>query len=68
MTTHSSIRAWKIPRTEDPGELQSMGLQESRTQLATEQQHQTLILIKNVPTPSKSNISLPPTKLSKSSW
>ena len=27
MATHSSIVAWKIPRTEEPGELQSMGLQ-----------------------------------------
>ena len=27
MATHSSIFAWKIPRTEDPGRLQSMGLQ-----------------------------------------
>ena len=25
---HSSIPAWKIPWTEDPGGLQSMGLQE----------------------------------------
>ena len=25
--THSSILAWKIPRTEEPGRLQSMGLQ-----------------------------------------
>ena len=24
MATHSSIHAWKIPRTEEPGELQSM--------------------------------------------
>ena len=29
-TTHSSILAWKIPRTEEPGRLQSMGSQ-SRT-------------------------------------
>ena len=29
MATHSSILAWKIPWTEEPGELQSMGLQES---------------------------------------
>ena len=29
MTTHSSIFAWEIPRTEEPGELQSMGSQES---------------------------------------
>ena len=27
MATHSSILAWKIPRMEDPGGLQSMGLQ-----------------------------------------
>ena len=29
--THSSILAWKIPRTEEPGRLQSMGSQESDT-------------------------------------
>jgi len=27
MTTHSRILAWRIPRTEEPGGLQSMGLQ-----------------------------------------
>ena len=27
MATHSSIFAWKIPWTEEPGRLQSMGLQ-----------------------------------------
>ena len=27
MATHSSILAWRIPRTEEPGGLQSMGLQ-----------------------------------------
>ena len=27
MTTHSSIHAWKIPWTEEPGGLQSRGLQ-----------------------------------------
>ena len=26
MATHSSIRAWEIPWTEEPGGLQSMGL------------------------------------------
>ena len=31
MTTHSSIFAWKIPRTEEPGGLQSAGSQKSRT-------------------------------------
>ena len=29
--THSSILAWKIPWTEEPGGLQSMGSQESDT-------------------------------------
>ena len=27
MATHSSILAWKIPQTEEPGRLQSMGSQ-----------------------------------------
>ena len=29
LATHSSILAWRIPSTEEPGRLQSMGLQES---------------------------------------
>ena len=28
MATHSSVLAWRIPWTEEPGGLQSMGLQE----------------------------------------
>ena len=35
MTTHSSILAWRIPWTVEPGELQSMGLQRVRHDLAT---------------------------------
>ena len=31
MVTHSSILAWRIPWTEEPGRLQSMGSQESDT-------------------------------------
>ena len=31
MATHSSILAWKIPWTEEPGGVQSVGLQESDT-------------------------------------
>ena len=38
MATHSSILAWKIPWTEEPGELQSMGSQ-SRPDRATEHTH-----------------------------
>ena len=33
VATHSSILAWEIPRTEEPGGLQSTGLQ-SQTQLS----------------------------------
>ena len=32
--THSSILAWEIPWTEEPGGLQSIGSQKSQTQLA----------------------------------
>ena len=38
MATHSSILAWRIPWTEEPGGLQSMGLQRVRHDLATKQQ------------------------------
>ena len=31
MATHSSILAWRIPWTEEPGRLQSMGSQKSQT-------------------------------------
>ena len=37
MATHSSVLAWRIPWTEEPGRLQPIGLQESDTtdQLST---------------------------------
>ena len=38
MATHSSILAWKIPWTEEPGGLQSMQLQRIRYALVTDQQ------------------------------
>ena len=31
MATHSSVLAWRIPWTEEPGRLQSTGLKESDT-------------------------------------
>ena len=34
MATHSSILAWIIPRTEEPGRLQPTGLQKSSTRLS----------------------------------
>ena len=36
MATCSSILAWKIPRTEEPDGLQSMGSQKNRTRLSTQ--------------------------------
>ena len=33
MATHSSILAWEIPWTEEPGGLQSMGVAKSRMRL-----------------------------------
>ena len=39
MATHSSILAWEIPWTEEPGELQSMALQRVGHNFATKQQH-----------------------------
>ena len=38
MANHSSIVAWKIPWTEEPGRLQSMGSQRDTTE-ATEHTH-----------------------------
>ena len=34
MATHSSTFAWKIPWTEEPGRLQSMGIAKSWTRLS----------------------------------
>ena len=34
MAPHSSTLAWKIPWTEEPGRLQSMGVTKSRTRLS----------------------------------
>ena len=46
METHSSILAWRIPWTEEPGKLQSTGSQRVAHDLATKQQLQ----------PSRSNL------------
>ena len=39
MATHSSILAWRIPWTEKPGGLQSMGLGTVRHNITTEHTH-----------------------------
>ena len=41
MATHSSTLAWEIPRTEEPGRLQFMELQKSRTWLGDKKQQNT---------------------------
>ena len=38
MATHSSILAWRVPWTEEPGGLQSMGSRRVRRDLLTKQQ------------------------------
>ena len=38
MATHSSVIAWEIPWIEEPGGLQSMGLQRVKHDWVTEQQ------------------------------
>ena len=48
MATHSTILAWEIPLTEDPGGLQSMGSQKSDTtkqinNINKKSRHQTVI-------------------------
>ena len=42
MATHSSIVAWEIPWTEEPGGLQSIGSQRVRYNLATKQQQKVI--------------------------
>ena len=45
MATHSSILVWKIPSTEEPSMLQSMGLQRVKHDWVTKQQQQLRPLV-----------------------
>ena len=49
MATHFSILAWKIPWTEEPGELQCMGSQKVRHDFVTKNNEQQLSLISKDP-------------------
>ena len=51
MATHSSILAWGIPRTEEPGGLQSMGSKRIRHGLVTKQQEATVGYMKPLYSP-----------------
>ena len=53
MAIHSSIFVWRIPWTEEPGRLQTMGCKELSTTEATQQQQKykvepKKIMIKNI--------------------
>ena len=50
MATHSSILAWRIPWTEEPGGLQSMGLPRIRHNWATNTLRELLVMI-SLPSP-----------------
>ena len=50
-TIHSNIIAWKIPRTEEPGRLQSLGLKESNKNTTGEKQ-QIILTCLTLPQPS----------------
>ena len=45
MANHSSILAWEIPWTEEPGRLQSMGLQRAGHDLVTDPQEKLHIKV-----------------------
>ena len=64
MATHSSILAWEIPCTEEPGRLQSMGSQRTGHDLVIKQQQ-----IQNLWTPQKRKASLNyMTKVAQCGW
>ena len=45
MAAHSSILAWRIPQTEEPGRLQSIGLKESDATEHSTAQKETITLL-----------------------
>ena len=58
--THSSILAWKIPWTEEPGGLQSMGWQRVRHNWVNEHTQQTLSSLVAVNNPHSPTSPHPP--------
>ena len=63
MATHSSILAWEIPWTEEPGGLQSIGWQKSQTQFSNKTTTTEVYLCQ-----SQSPNSSPPHQVGLSSW
>ena len=58
MATRSRILAWNIPWTEEPGRLQSMGL-ESRTQLKRFSTHYTWDIVQSARTEASRLVTWP---------
>ena len=60
MATHPSILVWRIPRTEEPGGLQSMGLQKSQIRLKrlSMHTHTPMMLLHPLPSGQRNKISL----------
>ena len=56
IATHSSILAWEISWTEEPGVLQSMGSQRVRHNLAIQQQQQRIFPGGKVTSPQSANV------------
>ena len=58
MATHRSLLAWRIPWTEEPGRLQSVGSQRAGHDLATKQQrHREVKLLLEVRHPESEGLS-----------
>ena len=51
MVTHSSVLAWKIPWTDEPGRLQSTGLQRVGFNLVTKQPQNDLTVLLTLGSP-----------------
>ena len=49
MATHSSVLAWRIPRTGEPGGLLSMGTESDMTEVTKQQQQQCIYVHATVP-------------------
>ena len=60
MAAHSSILAWRIPWTEEPGRLQSMGFQRVRRDLVSKQQQTSQPAISQRATLKEGNILVHP--------
>ena len=62
MASHSTTVAWKIPRTEEPGRLQSMGSQRVRHDWATSL-HRVTVLTMNPISQARKQLSIGPAEL-----